>query len=502
MAESPMPSSFAERYDCVIAGGGPAGAVLGLLLARAGLNILLLEKHGDFLRDFRGDTIHPATLELLDQLGLADRFLQLPHSEVHQVMMPGRSGLVGFSFRNLPSKYRFVAFVPQWDFLNFITDEAKRYPGFHLLMNAEVTDLVVEDGVVRGVHYRTADGEHTALAQLTVGADGRTAITRTVAGLRPIENGVPMDVLWFRISRRPDEPASLVGRTAPGRFGVQINRGDYWQVAYIIPKGGIDAVHAAGLPAFRQDVAALMPELADRVDELQDWDQVKLLTVQSNRLPVWWVPGYLAIGDAAHAMSPVGGVGINLAIQDAVEAANVLWRPLREGRVTTADLAAVQRKRDVPTRIIQELQNLMQRQVIAPTLAGASAFGDGDALLALSHLPLLRDLPPRLIGLGVGRPRVSSPEVGDGEVIPLTSASAPSSLPEQQLASALLGTAFAGAGVVRMARSRAQEATPEAGGRERIPGVDALGLLLLGAGVSLLAPLVRSWREGRRAAST
>ena len=405
--EAPDPS---RRHDGVIVGCGPAGAMLGLLLARAGLDVLVLEKHGDFLRDFRGDTIHPATLELLDQLGLADRFLALPHAKVGRFGLTAGSASISVDFSRLPTKFPYIAFVPQWDFLDFLTGEARRYPGFHLRMNAEVTGLVVEAGVVRGVRYRTAGGEQVALGRLTVGADGRASVTRAAAGLRPLEFGVPMDVFWFRLPRRPDEPATVQARTGPGRFGLMLNRGDMWQVGYLIPKGGEATVRAEGLEAFRAAVAALLPELADRVGELRDWDQVKLLTVQSNRLRRWWAPGYLAIGDAAHAMSPMGGVGINLAIQDAVEAANVLWRPLREGRISTADLATVQRRREVPTRLIQGLQSLMQAQVIAPTIGGAAEPGAGRPLRLLLATPGLRDLPARVIGLGVGRPRIDSPE--------------------------------------------------------------------------------------------
>ncbi|HEU0114744.1 MAG TPA: FAD-dependent oxidoreductase, partial [Thermomicrobiales bacterium] len=323
-----MSADANHRHDCCIVGCGPAGAMLGLLLARAGLDVLVLEKHGDFFRDFRGDTIHPSTLELLDQLGLAERFLRLPHSEVATLMFPVPSGPpLAFTFRRLKTRFPFIAFVPQWDFLDFITDEAKRYPGFRLEMNAEATDLIQDNGVVRGVRYRTPDGAREARARLTVGADGRSSRTREAAGLRLVETAAPIDVFWFRLSRRPEEPVALVARVAPGRFGVLIDRGDYWQVGYLIPKGGADAIRAAGLAAFRQSVAALFPDLADRVDELRQWDQAKLLTVQSNRLARWWKAGYLAIGDAAHAMSPVGGVGINVAIQDAVVAANTLWRP-------------------------------------------------------------------------------------------------------------------------------------------------------------------------------
>ena len=405
--EAPDPS---RRHDGVIVGCGPAGAMLGLLLARAGLDVLVLEKHGDFLRDFRGDTIHPATLELLDQLGLADRFLALPHAKVGRFDLATGGASLTVDFSRLPTKFPYLAFVPQWDFLDFLTGEARRYPGFHLRMNAEVTGLVVEAGVVRGVRYRTAGGEQVALGRLTVGADGRASVTRAAAGLRPLEFGVPMDVFWFRLPRRPDEPATVQARTGPGRFGLMLNRGDMWQVGYLIPKGGEATVRAEGLEAFRAAVAALLPELADRVGELRDWDQVKLLTVQSNRLRRWWAPGYLAIGDAAHAMSPMGGVGINLAIQDAVEAANVLWRPLREGRISTADLATVQRRREVPTRLIQGLQSLMQAQVIAPNISGAADPGVGRPLRLLLATPGLRDLPARVIGLGVGRPRIDSPK--------------------------------------------------------------------------------------------
>jgi 2-polyprenyl-6-methoxyphenol hydroxylase-like FAD-dependent oxidoreductase len=276
-------------------------------------------------------------------------------------------------------------------------------------MNAEVTDLVREDGVVCGVRYRTPAGEHAVRARLTVGADGRSSRTRERAGLRPIETAAPIDVFWFRLPRRPDEPVALAGRAAPGRFAVLIDRGDYWQVGYLIPKGAAVEIRAAGLDEFRRAVAALIPELADRVGELRDWDQVKLLTVQSNRLARWWTRGYLAIGDAAHAMSPVAGVGINVAIQDAVVAANVLWEPLRTGRITTADLAAVQRRREIPLRITQALQAFVQRRVVGVALGATTAPAVPWPLRLLARTPLLRDLPARLVGLGIGRPRIESP---------------------------------------------------------------------------------------------
>ena len=336
---------------CCIAGCGPAGAVLGLLLARAGIEVVVLEKHADFLRDFRGDTIHPSTLEILNDLGLAERFLELPHTEVARVVMrlPGGDGL-DVDFRRLPSRFRFLAFVPQWDFLTFVTTEAARYPGFRLVMQAEVEDLIVEGGQVRGVRYRTPDGPQEVRALLTVGADGRSSRVREAAGLPLVETSPPMDVLWFRVSRRLDEPDMIELRLSPGRFVALINRRDYWQVAYVIPKGGFEQVRASGLEAFRASVVASVPELADRVAELEDWDAIKLLTVRADRLQRWYGPGLLCIGDAAHAMSPIAGVGINVAIQDAVEAANLLWRPLSRGDVHVRHLARVQRRRELPVR--------------------------------------------------------------------------------------------------------------------------------------------------------
>lgn len=400
-----------ERLDCCIAGCGPAGAMLGLLLARAGLNVLVLEKHGDFLRDFRGDTIHPSTLEILDELGLAERFLQLPHSEVASASMRSPAGLeITFSFRRLPTRFPFIAFVPQWDFLDFLTDEAQRYPGFRLLRNAEVVGLIQEDGIVRGVRYRDDQGEHAVRARLTVGADGRDSLTREAAGLRVIATSPPMDVLWFRLPRRPDEPAAIQARTAPHQFVVLINRGDYWQVGYIIPKGGAEKVRAAGLESFRRTLAAVVPDLGNRVDEIQDWEQVKLLTVRSDRLKRWWTRGYLAIGDAAHAMSPIAGVGINLAIQDAVVAANVLWGPLRRGHISTRDLARVQRERELPVRVTQAVQAAIQNMFLKTVLtSGTLPVLPQRMLSVLLRLPVVRDLPGRFVGFGIRRPHVESP---------------------------------------------------------------------------------------------
>ena len=396
--------------SCCIAGCGPAGAMLGLLLARAGVDVLVLEKHGDFLRDFRGDTIHPSTLEILDELGLANRFLQLPHSEASRIAIKTTTGdEIGFSFERLPTRFRFIAFVPQWDFLDFVTREAARYPTFQLYRNAEVTDLVRESGAVRGIRYCTASGERTVSAWLTVGADGRSSRTREVAALPLVETSPPMDVLWFRLPRSPDEPHVVAGRVAAGAIVVQIDRGTYWQIASVIPKGTAERTKHAGLEAFRASVAAVLPELADRVDELRDWDQIKLLTVRSNRLLRWFAPGYLAIGDAAHAMTPVGGVGINVAIQDAVVAANLLWRPLRDRTLTMEDLAAVQEARERPVRIVQAAQAIVQRMLLKPALESTAPRHLSWLARLLPRVPVLRDVPPRLVAFGVGRPHVRSP---------------------------------------------------------------------------------------------
>lgn len=400
-----------DTVPCCIAGCGPAGAMLGLLLARAGLNVLVLEKHGDFLRDFRGDTIHPSTLEILDELGLAERFLQLPHSEVSSLTARTPAGLdIDFSFRRLKTRFPFIAFVPQWDFLDFVTDEASRYPGFQLQMNAEVVDLIREDGIVRGLTYRDDTGEHAVRARLTVGADGRSSRTREAAGLKVIATSPPMDVLWFRLSRRADEPETIAMRSGPGKAAILIDRRDYWQIGYIIAKGDAEKVRAAGLPAFRRTLAALIPDLADRVDELHDWEQVKLLTVRSDRLKRWFKPGYLAIGDAAHAMSPVAGVGINVAIQDAVVAANVLWEPLRRGRISTRDLAKVQRQREPSVRVTQAVQAFIQQMFFRAVLTSIKPPKLPQRILrVLLRLPVLGDLPARFVAFGIRRPRVESP---------------------------------------------------------------------------------------------
>jgi 2-polyprenyl-6-methoxyphenol hydroxylase-like FAD-dependent oxidoreductase len=385
--------------------------MLGYLLARAGVDVTVFEKHGDFLRDFRGDTIHPSILEILEQIGLAERFLKLPHSEISTVMGRTAAGdQVEFSLKRIPSRYRFIALVPQWDFLEFLTREAARFPTFRLARNAEVVDLLQRDGIVHGVRYRDQKGDHELEALLTVGADGRASATRSAAKLPMVEASPAMDVMWFRISRRPEEPVAIAGRLGAGRILVMIDRGDYWQVAYVIAKGTAEKVRAAGLDAFRADVSRVAPDIADRVGEIRDWDQVKLLTVKADRLLRWHLPGYLAIGDAAHAMSPVGGLGINVAIQDAVTAANVLWKPLRDGEVRESDLARVQKEREFPVKLLQGFQAFVQDRFLKPTLDQKRPPTVPFALRLISHTPILRDLPGRFVALGIRRPHVESPE--------------------------------------------------------------------------------------------
>jgi 2-polyprenyl-6-methoxyphenol hydroxylase-like FAD-dependent oxidoreductase len=397
---------------CAIAGCGPAGAVLGYLLARAGIDVVVLEKHNDFLRDFRGDTIHPSTLELLDQLGLIDDFLKVPHSNVSSVQMQTTAGQsVRISLERLPSKFPFIAFMPQWDFLEFMTRRATVFPSFTLLRNAEVVDLVQKDGRVAGLRYRDAEGVHELGAVLTVGADGRSAVTRDAAQLPRIETSAPIDVFWFRLPRRPDEVAAVFGRIGPGLLLVMLDRNDYWQVAFVIPKGKGDEIRARGLDEFRRDIVRVAPELEDRVGGIRSWDDVKLLTVRVDRLTRWYKPGYLAIGDAAHAMSPVGGVGINIAIQDAVVAANVLWRPLSRGHVREEDLAEVERRRERAVRVTQAFQNFVQSRVLAPALLSVQAPSIPWIARLVLSIPFVRDLPPRFIALGVDRPHIESPAV-------------------------------------------------------------------------------------------
>jgi 2-polyprenyl-6-methoxyphenol hydroxylase-like FAD-dependent oxidoreductase len=356
-----MASAVVETSCCVV-GGGPAGMMLGYLLARQGCDVTVLEKHEDFFRDFRGDTVHPSTLEVLKELGLLEEFLKLPHQRVESLgVVLGGSKFEIADFRRVPMECKFVALMPQWDFLNFIASHAKRLPTFRLLTQHEAADLLGDGVRIDGVVARNEGREMQVSADLVVGCDGRHSVTRSAAGLEVIEHGVPIDVLWFRLSRRPEDPSQVLGNVNYGKALILIDRADYFQAGLIIPKGSYDDVRARGISAFRDGVRQIAPWLDERVKELHDWEQIKILTVQINRLERWYRPGLLCIGDAAHAMSPAGGVGINLAIQDAVAAAKLLARPLKERRLCEADLAAVQRRRDFPTRITQSIQLLAHR---------------------------------------------------------------------------------------------------------------------------------------------
>jgi 2-polyprenyl-6-methoxyphenol hydroxylase-like FAD-dependent oxidoreductase len=397
--------------DCCIVGGGPAGLMLALLLARAGRSVIVLEKHTDFLRDFRGDTIHPSTMEVMYELGLLNRFLQLPHQKVSQLF--GQFGdfrIPIADLSHLPVHAPYIALMPQWDFLNFIAEEARRYSGFELHMGAEATDIVEENGQVKAVQVQMQGNHREIRSLLTVAADGRDSVLRRRARLKVQNLGAPIDVLWFRLSRQPGDPEETMGRFEPGRIIVMLNRGSYWQCAFVIPKGGIEIIKAAGLIAFRNNVAGLLGFSPDRTSEIRSWDEVKLLTVKVDRLESWCKPGLLCIGDAAHAMSPVGGVGINLAVQDAVAAANILAGPLASGAVGLDTLRRVQKRREWPTRVTQRLQLVIQNYVIAPTLQ-ASKF-EHPPLVArmLTGWPLLRRIPARLLALGV-RPEHVAEEI-------------------------------------------------------------------------------------------
>jgi 2-polyprenyl-6-methoxyphenol hydroxylase-like FAD-dependent oxidoreductase len=375
--------------------------MLGLLLARAGVSVVVLEKHADFLRDFRGDTIHPSTLDVMHELGLLDSLLRLPHQEVTELKAQIGDVMVPIAdFAHLPTRCRFIAFMPQWDLLDFIAREAGRFPTFQRRMKAEVTGLVEEGGRVVGVQAVTPEGSITVRADLVVAADGRSSIVREKAGLRVQELGAPMDVLWFHLSRSAEAP-QMLGRVDAGAIFILLNRGDYWQCGYVIPKGTFEQIRAAGLPAFRERVARLAPATRDRVGELRDWDDVKLLTVRLDRLSTWYRPGLLCVGDAAHAMSPVGGVGINLAIQDAVAAANILATPLRERRVTVDDLRRVQTRRERPTRVTQRIQLFIQNRVVRSVLGAIGPVTPPLLVRLLGKFPRLRRLPARLIGMGV-----------------------------------------------------------------------------------------------------
>jgi 2-polyprenyl-6-methoxyphenol hydroxylase-like FAD-dependent oxidoreductase len=390
------------RARCCIVGGGPAGMMLGFLLARAGVTVVVLEKHGDFLRDFRGDTVHPSTLTVMHELGLLDEFLKLPHHKLSR--FAGYFGdkkveIADLTHLQVPAPY--IAMMPQWDFLDFLASHGRALPGFTLLMRAEGRGLIEEGGRTVGVRA-TVDGRNEEIrADLVVGADGRHSTVREAMGLKVLDIGAPMDVLWFRLSRKPDESGEVMGRFDAGSALVTLDRGDYWQCAYLIPKGAAERVRADGVDTLRATIARLVPAFADRLQELRTMDDLKLLTVGVDRLEKWWKPGVLCIGDAAHTMSPVGGVGINIAIQDAVAAANMLVAPLREGRVGDADLAALQARRLFPARATQAMQVFLQDRIIAPSLVGKGPLKVPFVVRLMQWLPILRRLTGRLIAVGV-----------------------------------------------------------------------------------------------------
>jgi len=397
---------------CCIAGGGPAGMVLGFLLARLGVDVVVLEKHADFLRDFRGDTIHPSTLEIMYELGILEELFQRPHQEIRTLAGEvGQETVTIADFTHLPTHCRFVALMPQWDFLDFIKDQASRYSTFHLRMPAEVTGLLEEKGVVVGVHAKTPGGSLEVRAPLTVGADGRQSVVRRCAGLQVIDLGAPMDVMWMRISRRPSDPEQTFGHVERGSILVLINRDQYWQCALVIAKGGATEIRQQGLPACRQKIAGQAPYLGDRLEELKDWEQVSLLTVAVDRLARWSRPGVLCIGDAAHAMSPIGGVGINLAIQDAVAAANILGPKLLQKTPSASELHAVQRRRDFPTRATQRLQIFVQNNIVRRVLGSQKPLTLPWPLKLVRHWPRLRRIPARVIGVGFRPEHVKTPAI-------------------------------------------------------------------------------------------
>jgi 2-polyprenyl-6-methoxyphenol hydroxylase-like FAD-dependent oxidoreductase len=397
---------------CCVVGGGPCGLMLSFLLARAGVDVVVLEKHADFLRDFRGDTIHPSTLELMNELGLYDDFIKLPHQKATMVgAFFGDKEYEFADFTHLPTRAKFIALMPQWDFLNFLADRGKGYADFHLRTRTEAVDLIEDGGRVAGVRAKGPDGDLEIRADLTVGCDGRRSTVREHAGFKVEDVGAPMDVLWFRLPHKAGDPGDTMGRFAAGRITILINRGDYWQVAFLIRKGAFEETKRAGLPAFRANIVKIMPAFADRVDEIKDWDQVKLLTVAVDRLERWHRPGLLCIGDAAHAMSPIGGVGVNLAVQDAVAAANILWRPLRDGTLREDDLDYVQERREFPTRVTQRMQVFLQNKVINAALGTDKSVDAPLPLKLMSRFALLRRIPARLVGMGVRPEHVHSPNV-------------------------------------------------------------------------------------------
>lgn len=407
MADEPVPAAGSPvillQTQCCIAGGGPAGIMLGLLLARAGVRVLVLEKHADFFRDFRGDTIHPSTLEVMHDLGFLDDLLKLPHHKAPQLIgWVGNLRVTLADFRHLRVKCPYIVFMPQWDFLNFLSTQARRWPGFDLRMQAQATELIESDGRILGLRGTSPQGDFEVRAALTIACDGRHSTLVPAAGLKPRELGAPMDVLWFKLTKRDEDNLETFGRFDAGRIFILIHRGDHYQCGYVIAKNQFNAVRARGLDVLRADIARLSGLDAARVEtDVKSFEDFSLLTVAVNRLDKWWKPGFLAIGDAAHAMSPVGGVGINLALQDAIAAANLLAAGLRENCSADADLAAVQARRMWPTRVTQWVQVFVQNRIIAPALASGGLLEPPLIVRLLARFPVLSRLPARLIGIGV-----------------------------------------------------------------------------------------------------
>jgi 2-polyprenyl-6-methoxyphenol hydroxylase-like FAD-dependent oxidoreductase len=386
--------------------------MLGYLLARSGIDVIVLEKHADFLRDFRGDTIHPSTLELMYELGLLEQFLERPHQKTREIAgQVGEERVAIGDFTHLPTHSKFLAFMPQWDFLNFMAEKGKHYPEFHLSMQTEAIDLIADGGRIVGVRAKTPGGPIEIRSGLTVGADGRGSIVRERAGFEVMDLGAPMDVLWMRVSRHPSDPGQTLGRAAAGKIFIMVDRDEYWQCGYVIPKGAAEETRQRGIEKFREEIAHLAPFLDDRIGELRDWNDISLLTVKVDRLKKWFRPGLLCIGDSAHAMSPVGGVGINLAIQDAVAAANILASKLMAGNVTESDLESVQLRREFPTRATQKLQIAVQNRVIRRVLGTSNPLKLPFLLRLLRRFPVLQRIPARIIGIGFRPEHIRTPDM-------------------------------------------------------------------------------------------
>lgn len=409
--QAEAPSCDTQQTTCCIVGGGPAGAILALLLARQHVPVTLLETHRNFDRQFRGDTIHPSVMEILDEVGLAKKLHELPHAKVYGPTVVAANGsFAPIDLRRLKSQFPYIMLLPQTAFLEFITGEASKYPHFRLLMGANVQRLIDEDGAIRGIRYRMNDGWHDVRALLTVGADGRFSQIRHLAGVQPVKTSPPMDILWFRLPCLPEDPhlpSGLLASVGKGRILVVFKRYDYWQVGYVFPKRRYEELRAAGLEAMRRSILELEPQLAKHVEHLTDWRQFSLLSVESSRCLCWYKPGLLLIGDAAHVMSPIGGVGINYAIQDAVVAANVLTRPLQSGKLELRHLAAVQRQREWPTRFIQAAQSFMQRRILSDVLQGREEFRIPWYVRFFFRIPVVRDLPARVLAFGIKRVHVA-----------------------------------------------------------------------------------------------